>query len=173
MQAIRLPEQTPEQLQTLDELYRSTKDVGLRTRAQMVLLAAEKGWSASVIAEVVRQEENTVRTWLDRYIAEGIEGLKDKPHAGAAPKITPSDSAGLLQAVRQRPRSLELALSTWTMQRLADHMAQQTGIRLSAEAVRQHLLKHEIVLSRPQHKITSPDPEYAVKKRRLRTPEIS
>jgi len=173
MQAIRLPEQTPEQLQSLDELYRTTKDVRLRTRAQMVLLAAEKGWSASVIAEVVRQEENTVRTWLDGYIAEGIEGLKDKPHPGAAPKITPSDSAGLLQAVRQRPRSLELALSSWTMQRLADHRAQQTGIRLSAEAVRQPLLKHEIVLSRPQHKITSPDPEYAVKKRRLRTPEIS
>jgi hypothetical protein len=39
--------------------------------------------------------------------------------------------------------------------------------------VRQVLKKGEIVLSRPQHKITSPDPEYLVKKRRLKTPAMA
>jgi len=166
MKAIRLPPQTPEQMQALDELYRATRDVRLRTRAQIVLLAAEKGWTASAISEVVRQEENTVRLWLRRYIAEGLEGLKDQPHPGAEAKITPAYSAQLLSVVRQRPRSLELVFSTWTTQRLVDYMAEQTGIRVSDETVRLHLLKHEIVLSRPQHKISSPDPEYEVKKRR-------
>jgi hypothetical protein len=50
------------------------------------------------------------------------------------------------------------------MPRLADSMAEQTGIRASDETVRQVLKKGEIVLSRPQHKITSPDPEYLIKK---------
>ena len=68
-----------------------------------------------------------------------------------------------------RPRSLDLAFSTWTLQRLADYLAEETGIRVSAESVRLHLAKREIVLSRPQHKISSPDPEYAVKKRRSKT----
>jgi hypothetical protein len=45
-------------------------------------------------------------------------------------------------------------------------MAEQTGIRVEGETVRQHLADHDIVLSRPQHKISSPDPEYEVKKRR-------
>ena len=61
MKAIELPPQTPEQLEALDELYRTTKDERLRSRAQMILLAAEQGWTASAIIQVVRFDENTVR----------------------------------------------------------------------------------------------------------------
>jgi hypothetical protein len=76
----------------------------------------------------------------------------------------------LLAAVRVRPRSLDLPFSMWTLQRLADYLAEEAGIRVSAETVRLHLAKREIVLSRPQHKISSPDPEYTVKKRRSKIP---
>jgi transposase len=170
MKAITLPSQTPEQMQALDELYRTTRDVRLRSRAHMILLAAERGWTASVISEVVRCDENTVRLWLKRYMAEGIEGLKDDPRPGISPKVTPGYEEKLLAAVHVRPRSLDLAFSTWTLQRLADYLAEETGIRVNAETVRLHLAKREIVLSRPQHKISSPDPEYTVKKRRSKTP---
>ena len=43
-------------------------------------------------------------------------------------------------------------------------MAEQTGIRASYETVRQVLKAGEIVLSRPQQKVRSPDPEYLGKK---------
>ena len=59
--------------------------------------------------------------------------------------------------------------SLWTLQRLADYMAERTSIRVSHITVRAHLKAADIVLSRPQHKITSPDPEYEVKKRRSKT----
>jgi transposase len=170
MKAIELGPQTPEQLEVLEEVYRTTKDVRLRSRAQMILLAAEKGWTARIISEVVRCDENTVRLWLKRYLAEGIEGLKDEPRPGITPKVTPQYEEKLLAAVRVRPRSLDLPFSTWTLQRLADYLAEETGIRVKAETVRLHLAKREIVLSRPQHRISSPDPEYAVKKRRSKTP---
>jgi transposase len=91
--------------------------------------------------------------------------------AGGAPaKVTPADREQLLQLVRRRPRSLDLPYSTWTLQRLADELAERTGIRVEKETVRVHLKAAEIVLSRPQHTISSPDPEYVVKKRRLKTP---
>jgi hypothetical protein len=51
-------------------------------------------------------------------------------------------------------------------------MAEKTGIRIGIETMRQTLKKAEIVLSRPQHKITSPDPDYQVKKRRLKPPAM-
>ena len=38
MKPIRVPDLAPEQLTELEELYRSTRSVRLRTRAQMVLL---------------------------------------------------------------------------------------------------------------------------------------
>jgi transposase len=173
MRPIRLPPQSPEQIEALEEEYRTTKDVRLRTRAQMMLLAAEKQLVAREIAEIVREDEQTVRRWMKRYMAEGIEGLKDAPRPGAPPKVTAVYEAELLRVVRLRPRSMGLEFSLWTLQRLADYMAEETGIRVEAETVRQHLAKHDIVLSRPQHKISSPDPEYEVKKRRSKTHETT
>ena len=166
MKPIRIPALDPDQLTALEDLYRSTRDARLRTRAQMVLLATERRMSASEIAEIVRSSEETVRRWLKRYLAEGVEGLRDAPRPGAPRKVTEEYRERLVHAVRRRPRSLGLPFSLWTLRRLADYMAERTGIRVEYETVRLHLKAAGIVLSRPQHTITSPDPEYALKKRR-------
>ena len=81
MRPIRLDALSPEQLRELDELYRVTRDVRVRTRAQMVLLAAEQGLVAAEIAPIVRQDEETVRRWFARYHAEGVGGLSDAPRS--------------------------------------------------------------------------------------------
>jgi transposase len=154
----------------LDQLYRTTKVPRLRTRAQMVLLSAEQGRKAPEIAAIVRESVVSVQRWLKRYIAEGIDGLQDAPRPGRTAKVTDPYRTELLAAVRRRPRSLGLPYSLWTLQRLADYLAEQTRLRVSDETVRQELKKADIVLSRPQHKISSPDPEYQVKKRRWKTP---
>lgn len=168
MKAIILDALPAQALEELDELYHSTKLARLRTRAQMILLSAEQGLKAARIAELVRDNERTVQRWLQRYQAEGVQGLYDAPRSGKPGKVTQAYRDKLLESVRLRPRSLGLDFSLWTLERLSDYMAQQTGIRISGEAVRQHLKAGGIVLSRPQHKISSPDPEYQVKKRRLK-----
>lgn len=169
MKAIRLSPQSAAQIEALEKLYHTSKDGRLRQRAQMMLLAIEKGMVAAEIAGIVRLNEESVRQWLKRYEAEGIEGLSDKPRAGAEPIVTADYQAKLETVVRQRPRSLEQPFSLWTCQRLADYLAEETGIRISDETVRRYLKRIGIVLSRPQHKVSSPDPEYRVKKRRLKT----
>jgi transposase len=166
MKPIRVPALDQEQLAALEELYRCTRNARLRTRAQMILLAAERSLTASEIAEIVRTSEETVRRWLKRYLAEGVEGLRDVPHPGAPRKVSEEYRQILVHAIRRRPRSLGLPFSLWTLHRLADYMAEQTSIRVEYETVRVHLKAAGIVLSRPQHTITSPDPEYALKKRR-------
>lgn len=169
---LEIPVPTAEELDALENLYRTTKEVRLRTRAQMILLAGEQRMTVPAIAKVVRETDQTVRNWLKRYLAEGIEGLKDRPGGGAPAKVTKAYEEQLLAAVRLRPRSLGQPYSMWTLQRLAEYMAEQTGIRVGYETVRQVLLAGEIVLSRPQHKISSPDPAYEVKKRRLKRQEM-
>jgi transposase len=170
MKPIRIPDLASEQLAELGELYRTTRDARLRTRTQMILLAAERRLVTGEIAEIVRSSEETVRRWLKRYLAEGVEGLRDEPHPGAPGKVTAEYREQLVHAVRRRPRSLGLPFSLWTLRRLADYMAERTGIRVEYETVRLHLKAAGIVLSRPQHTITSPDPEYALKKRRSKRP---
>jgi transposase len=168
--SLEIPPLTGEEVEALDTLYRMTKDVRLRTRAQIVLLAGEQRMTAPAIAKIVRTDDQTVRNWFKRWRAEGIEGLKDRPMPGSPPKITKAYKEQLLSAVRRRPRSLGQPYSMWTYQRLADYLAEQTGIRVSYETIRRVLASSEIVLSRPQHKVSSPDPEYLVKKRRLKRP---
>jgi transposase len=161
---------TDEEVGALDAVYRTTKDVRVRTRAQIVLLAGEQRLNVAAIAQIVRESGQTVRNWLKRYVAEGVEGLRDRPMPGAPAKITKEYEEQLCTAARRRPRSVGRPYSLWTLERLAEYMAEQTGIRVSYESVRRVLAAGEIVLSRPQHKISSPDPEYLVKKRRLRKP---
>ena len=167
MKPLEHPALTAEQLDAVATLYRTTHTVRLRTRAQMVLLAAEQQLGVREIAAIVRECEGTVRCWLKRYRAHGIDGLQDAWAGGAPAKVTPAYQDQLLQLVRRRPRSLDLPYSTWTLQRLADELAERTGIRVEKETVRVHLKAAEIVLSRPHHTISSPDPEYAVKKTRV------
>ena len=103
--------------------------------------------------------------WLKRYLAEGLEGLKDAPRPGRPSEITEDYRSKLLAAVRRRPRSLDQPYSLWTLQRLIDYLAEETGQRVSIETMRQLLKRNGIVLSRPQHKISSPDPDYRGQKK--------
>ena len=65
---------TPTPRAQLDRLYRTTKVPRLRTRAQMIVLAAEQGLKVAQIALIVREREATVLRWLKRDRAEGRDG---------------------------------------------------------------------------------------------------
>lgn len=168
MKAIEVRQVTQEEQQALAEVYQHTKDVRIRSRVQMILLAVEAALSAPQIARIVRQNDQTVRRWIKRFNAEGLDGLYDAPKSGAPCQVTAAYRERLLVVVRYRPRALDQPYSLWTLQRLADCMAEETGLRFSTETVRRILHAHDIVISRPQHKVSSPDPQYEVKKRRLK-----
>jgi hypothetical protein len=103
---LEIPELTATKAEALDTLYRTTRQVRLQTRAQIVLLAGEQRLTAPAIARLVREDEETVRRRLKRWLAEGISGPA---------KITDAYRAQLLAAVRQRPRSLSQPYFLWTL----------------------------------------------------------
>lgn len=60
---------------------------GLAQRARIVLLAAD-GLPIRQIAPTVGVDRNVVRRWLDRFRAEGLAGLPDRPRSGR-PRVFP------------------------------------------------------------------------------------
>jgi transposase len=132
----------------------------------MVLLALEQHLTAAAMAQLVREVEPTVRRWLKRWVAQGLEGRKDRPMPGPAPKITKESEEQWLAWVRLRPGSLGQSSWMWTLQRRADSLAEQSGRRASYQTVGLILKAGEIVLSRPEHTLRSPEPQYKGKKRR-------
>jgi transposase len=135
----------------------------------MILLSAEQGLTVAKMAAMVRESEASVLRWLKRSLAEGLNGLHEAPRPGRPSEVTAAYRAALLAAVRRRPRSLGLPVSLWTLQRLVDALAEPTRIRVSDETVRRALKHAGMVLSRPQHQISSPAPDDHVKTRRWKT----
>ena len=149
MQPLYVKKLSATQLAELDTCYRTTKSIRVRTRAQMILLSAEQHLVPHQIAAIVRKDEQTVRRWIRRYQAEGVAGLDDAPRPGGESKTTPTYCARLLELVRRRPRVVGQPFSLWTLQRLAEVMAEETGLRVSDETGRRILRAGGIVLSRP------------------------
>jgi transposase len=120
------------------------------------------------MAAIVRDSEATVGRWLKRDRAAGLNGLHDVPRPGRPSAVTQASRTALLAAVRRRPRSLGWPFSLWTLQRLVDDLAEHPRMRVSDETVRRALKHAGIGRSRPQHQISSPDPDDQVKKRRVK-----
>jgi hypothetical protein len=75
---------TAEELEALENLYRTTKDVRLRTRAQIVLLAGEERMTAPAIAKIVREGDQTVRNWGVSLDGRRHRGTQRSAHARTA-----------------------------------------------------------------------------------------
>ena len=162
MKALHMPELTADRAK-LVKVYRNTKDVRIRTRAQMVLLAYEQHLSAPSIAALCVK---MLKPYGDGSNAISMREAKDC-------QIDPDrcrfeNDQGLRRAVAcSRPSSASqpwAALFDVDPPTVGEYLAAQTGIR-SPQKPFVVFWRHEIVFSRPQHTISSPDPEYAAKKK--------
>src|SRR4051812_28818725 len=118
---LRLIPKSPEQVSEVRDLYHSTKDVRIRTRAQIILLAFD-GKSPPAIAKIVDLDSESVRHHMKRYQNEGISGLADRERTGRPRLATPEYIELALTTVRRRPRALGLNFSIWTLDRLLDYL---------------------------------------------------
>ena len=79
MKPLEMPVLTAEQVDAIATLYRTTHNVRLRTRAQMLLGGQQHHLGVREMAAIVRECAGTVRCWLS---AQGIEGLQPRLHLG-------------------------------------------------------------------------------------------
>ncbi len=134
----------------LSQLIRHDRDARIVRRAQMIRLSAD-GMTPPQIAAMWDVNDQTVRRTIQRFEAEGIVGLRDKPRKGRPPKKTDHYVALLKEAVDANPRDMEYPFSCWTLGRLREHLARQTGIILHPNYLSRIMADNGIVYRRPKH----------------------
>lgn len=90
--AVRL---TPAERKTLQAWQRATTIPAGRARRGRIILLLDEGRTISAIASTVGISRRFVYKWAQRFLAQGIEGLTDKPgrgsRRGASPPILPQE----------------------------------------------------------------------------------
>lgn len=83
----------PADRSTLEGWLRSTTlSAGLVRRARIVLAIAAGGLSVTAVSQAIPISRRLVYKWAERFLADGIDGLRDKPRPGRKPTFSPRGS---------------------------------------------------------------------------------
>lgn len=135
-----------------------------RIRAQAIWCSHNRT-TIPKIALLLRRTDRSVRKWLNAYLASGLDAIRAKPRPGRPPRLKKEQVDAMEKVVRQTPESVGVKGLNWNCSLLVEWLDKKYGVGISDERVRQLLLARNLRFSRPKLKITSPDPEYAKKKR--------
>ena len=165
---------TPIRVRPLTDDERQAVEDGLRSpdafvlRRCQIIRASLRGAVATTIAEQLGCSDETVRTALHAFNADGIAALErgsNRPHH-SYPAFDAVGCARLQEMLHRSPRSYGKPASVWTLPLVAEVCADEgiTSERVHAQTIRQTVGRMGVRWRRAKDWIESPDPEYAKKK---------
>src|SRR5919199_3942287 len=163
---LRVRAVSDEEREELGRMARSrTAGAGLVRRAQIVVHALE-GLKAPEIGARMDLCGATVRHWLKRFNARGLEGLKEDVRTGRPPTYSAEERSVVIRTALTRPAELGLPFACWTLDRLVAYLSAH-GIAMRRSRISEIFL-HEGL--RWRHKETwcgaRVDPDFARKRGR-------
>ena len=143
-------------------------------RARIVALSWD-GLAVPAIAAETGWHENTVRRWLHRFNAAGLDGLGNQPGPGRKRRVTEAQRSAIIAMARSLPPGQlardatgelsagdERGPAQWTLDTLAQ-AARDAGIEVGRSQVRRILLAEKVRWRRTRSQSASTDPESALK----------
>src|SRR3954468_21981445 len=149
---------------------------GFTVRRCHMLLASARGDTTTVIAQAVGCSPQAVRNVVRAFETRGLAVValqSRRPHTAAklfdaerSQRSAGTRSQRLKALLHQSPRQFGNARSTWTLALAAEVCAEHriTAERVSLETIRDALKRLGVGWRRAKTWITSPDPQYALKK---------
>jgi transposase len=136
-------------------------------RRSQILLASARGEHVPAIARALGLDEQTVRLWLRRFNADGMDGLTDAPRSGRPPVYTAAEVGEVIAASLTKPDDLGLPFGSWTLDRLTAYLHEEKGLAIGRSRIAT-LLQHEGLRWRQQETWFGerPDPAFAAKRGR-------
>ena len=155
MRHATLIELSGEERRTLKSWVRSsTTEQRLVLRAQLILAAAT-GATTAAIAQRFRSRPATVSQWRQRFAAQRLVGLQDRPRSGRRRRYGEEAERRILALLDQPPPS---GYASWS-----GHLIARALGNVSARQVWRALARHRISLQRRHSWCISTDPQFAAK----------
>jgi transposase len=132
---IRLRELSAEEQTMIERLAHSrTAEARVVERAQMIW-QAHQGAGAPAIAADLGLHPQTVRQWIKRFNAAGLEGLADQPRAGRPATYPPEQVAEVVATALTDPQTLGLPFASWTLDRLEAYVNEEKQIPIKRSRI--------------------------------------
>ena len=117
---LRVRAVSDEERTALGQMARSRNlGAGLVRRAQIVMPALE-GSKAPEIGARMDLCGATVRHWLKRFNARGLQGLEEDVRTGRPPTYSAEQRSAVINTALTRPADLGLPFACWTLDRLPE-----------------------------------------------------
>ena len=137
---LRIRELTDEENEEIKRLaHARTAPARQVERARMIWLSRQ-GWRVTAIAADLHVTAGTVRLWLKRFNAAGLEGLKDAPRSGRPATYTPEQVGEVIVAALTNPQQLALPFGCWTLDRLEVYLNEEKGIPIKRSRIDELLI---------------------------------
>jgi transposase len=158
---------TVEEAQAVDRLARSRTEPARAVERARIVGLAHLGARVPAIAREVGVSEATVRLWLNRFNARGVDGLADAARCGRPPTYTPEQVGEVVAASLTDPPTLGLPFASWTLDRLAAYLNEERGLPIKRSRIGE-ILADEGLRWRTQETWFGerPDPAFAEKRGR-------
>lgn len=144
---------------------KKAKHFATRERAA-ILLASNVGSSVPQIAAMWMTDERHVRRVIDEFNERGMASLDPDYRGGRPRRITAEQRKRIVAVAGARPDSQGVALTRWSLPRLADHLTAQ-GIAVSPAHLGRLLADAGLSFQRTRTWKASPDPDYEAKAARV------
>jgi len=111
-------------------------------------------------------DRQTLRDWVHRYNAEGLEGLSNRRSPGPSPRLSPAQKAELARMVREGPDPAVDGVVRWRRVDLQRRIEARFGVAMHERTVGKQLaaLGFRRLSVRPQNPKSDPDTQETFKK---------
>jgi len=139
---------------------------GKVARRLLAIALVLDGASRKTASENCGMDRQTLRDWVHRYNAEGIDGLANRGGGGVKPRLTSEQMAQLAAWVKAGPDPARDGVVRWRRSDLARRIEVEFGVKFHERTVGKHLdkLGFRRLSVRPEHPNADPAAQAAFKK---------
>ena len=94
---------------SLEEAHKNHPSFRFRQRAKSILLSHKK-YTIMQLADLFNTRRETIGSWLDRWIHNGIAGLSDSSRSGRPSNYTIEEQAKFLEYIDLNPHQTKVAI---------------------------------------------------------------